>query len=57
MLPYYDEVIVTKVDAEDPEATVFFPNLDKNDAFMIKSESIAIDDHGYRIKFLTYRRK
>lgn len=57
MLPYYDEVIVTKVKAEDPEATVFFPNLDENDAFMIKSESIAVDDGDYEIKFITYKRK
>ena len=57
MLPFYNEVIVTKVEAEDPEATVFFPNLDENDAFMIKSESIAIDDGDYEIKFITYKRK
>jgi dihydrofolate reductase len=57
MLPYYNEVIVTKVEAEDPEATVFFPNLDENDAFMIKSESIVIDDGDYEIKFITYKRK
>jgi dihydrofolate reductase len=28
MLPYYDRVYVTKVDACDDEATAFFPNLD-----------------------------
>ena len=27
MLPYYDKVYVTHVEASDPEATVFFPNL------------------------------
>lgn len=57
MLPYYDEVIVTRVDAEDPEATVFFPNLDERANFMIKYESIAINDNGYEIKFVTYGRK
>lgn len=56
MLDYYDEVIVTKVDAEDPEATVFFPNLDTNKNFEIVSESENILDGEYNIKYITYKR-
>lgn len=56
MLPYYDEVIVTKVDAEDPEATVFFPNLDLNSEFAVESESETVNDYGHDIKFVVYKR-
>lgn len=34
-LPYYDEVLVTYVDAIDPDATVFFPNLNENTSYYI----------------------
>lgn len=57
MLPYYDEVIVTKVDASDPEATVFFPNLDELKEFEVIEESESIKDNDYNIKFVTYKRK
>lgn len=56
MLPYYDEVIVTKVDAVDPETTVFFPNLDQLTEFQITSMGDLIEDNGYKIRFLVYRR-
>lgn len=56
MLPYYDEVIVTKVDASDSEATVFFPNLDELKEFEVVKESESIKDNDYNIKFVTYRR-
>lgn len=54
MLPYYDEVLVTKVDA-DGGAEVFFPNLDKVKEFhcIINRE---IEDNGYKLQFTTYRR-
>lgn len=29
-MPYYDEIDITFVDAIDPEATAFFPEIDKN---------------------------
>ncbi len=57
MLQYYDEVLVTKVDSEDLEATVFFPNLDDNTNFKIAYESETINDNGYNIKFVLYERK
>lgn len=54
MLPYYDMVLVTKVNAVDPEATVFFPNLDELPQFKIDNSSIDIEDNGYIIKYVTY---
>lgn len=55
MLPYYDEVYVTKVDA-DGRGTVFFPNLDENSNFELTSCSADIEDNGYIINFCTYKR-
>lgn len=54
LLPYCDEVLVTKVDAIGG-AEVFFPNLDENPNFVCISESEPQDDNGYRIRFTTYR--
>lgn len=56
MLPYYDEVLVTKVDA-DGEAEVFFPNLDENTNFDGKPIGEHIQDEEYTIQFWTYKRK
>ena len=56
-LPYYDEVLVTKVDAEDKEATVFFPNLDEEDLYCISEELGSGIDNGLSYKFLKYRRR
>ena len=55
-LPYYDEVVVTKVDAVDNEATVFFPNLDELNDFKCIDETEEVEDNGYKIKFVTYER-
>ena len=56
-LPYYDEVLVTKVDAEDDEATAFFPNLDKEDSYYIDSELGSGIDNDLNYKFLKYKRR
>ena len=56
MLPYCDRIYVTKVDATDPDATAFFPNLDNLVDFKIVMESDSIYDNGYNIKFVTYER-
>ena len=56
MLPYCDEVLVTKVDA-DGNADVFFENLDNRDDFSLISESEKIEDNGHVIKFTTYKNK
>lgn len=55
-LPYYDEVLVTKVDA-DGEAEVFFPNLDENTDFIGKPIGRPVQDGDYIIQFYTYKRK
>ena len=56
MLPYYDEVLVTKVNA-DGEAEVFFPNLDENPDFEGKPIGGPVQDGDYIIQFYTYKRK
>ena len=56
MLPYYDEVFVTKVDA-DGAAEVFFPNLDENPDFEGKPIGEAVQDGDYSIRFWKYTRK
>lgn len=54
LLPYCEEVLVTKVDAVGG-AEVFFPNLDKNADFKLVYESEPIDDNGVFIRFTTYK--
>ena len=54
LLPYCQEVLVTKVDAVGG-AEVFFPNLDKHPDFELVYESEQIEDNGYTIRFTTYR--
>jgi len=56
-LPYYDEVLVTKVDAEDKEATAFFPNLDEEKSYYIDSELGSGIDNGLSYTFLKYKRR
>jgi dihydrofolate reductase len=56
-LPYYDEVLVTKVDAEDKEAIAFFPNLDKEESYYIDSELGSGIDAGLSYTFLKYVRR
>lgn len=56
LLPYFDEVLVTKVKA-DGNGTMFFPNLDGTDAFELSYCSEDIQDNGYTINFCTYKRK
>ena len=55
MLPYYDEVLVTKVDA-DGGAEVFFPNLDENPDFDGKPIGGPVQDGGYNTQFWMYKR-
>lgn len=54
MLPYCDEVFVTKVDA-DGEAEVFFENLDQKKEWKLVSESEKVTTNGYDIKFTVYK--
>ena len=54
LLPYCDEVLVTKVDAVGG-ADAFFENLDKNPSFELICESQPQETNGYLIKFTTYK--
>lgn len=54
MLPYCEEVYVTKVDA-DGDATVFYPNLDELDNFKEVYSSDKIETNGFAIRFTTYK--
>ncbi len=53
LLPYCDEILVTKVDAIGG-ATVFFPNLDEDENFVCVDEGAPMDDNGYTIRFTRY---
>ena len=55
-LEYCDSIFVTKVDAEDPEATVFFPNLDEDKRFEMRTELASQEDSGYSLKFTIYNK-
>ena len=54
MLPYCEEAVITKVDA-DGGATVFLDNLDALDNWKLESAEPPIDDGGYNITFCTYK--
>ena len=54
LLPYCDEVLVTKVDAVGG-ADAFFENLDKNESFKLVYESDAVETNGYIVKFTRYK--
>ncbi|MDE7083187.1 MAG: dihydrofolate reductase [Clostridia bacterium] len=54
LLPYCEEVLVTKVDAEG-DADAFFENLDKNPDFKLIYESEPVETNGYFVKFTTYK--
>jgi dihydrofolate reductase len=53
-LPYCDEFLITKVDA-DGGAEVFYENLDKIDGMECVYESEPVESNGYTIKFTTYK--
>ena len=54
LLPYCEEILVTKVDAIGG-AEVFFPNLDTDKNFTCIYESEPMDDNGLTIRFTTYK--
>ena len=56
LLPYCDEVLVTKVDAVGG-ASVFFPNLDEKPEFSCVYQSEPMEDNGLIILFTTYKNK
>ena len=54
LLPYCDEVLLTKIDA-DGSAEVFFENLDKSPSFSLIEQSPWEEDNGNMISFCKYR--
>lgn len=54
LLPYCDEVLVTKVDAVGG-ADAYFENLDENADFTLVYRSEDIQTNGYKLNFCTYR--
>ena len=56
MLPYCDNLYITKVDAACEDATAYFPNLDEDTSFKCDSSSDIIKDGEYGIRFLRYTR-
>ncbi len=54
LLPYCDEVLVTKVDAVG-DADSFFENLDKNPDFQLVYSAEPTETNGYMITFTTYK--
>ena len=56
LLPYCEEVIATKADA-DGGAQVFFENLDEHPDWECVKEGEPIETNGYTIRFCTYHNK
>lgn len=56
MLPFCDQVYVTKV-AADGGAAVFFDNLDEMENWYLAEEGEPIEDNGQTIRFCTYRNR
>ena len=54
MLPYCEEVLVTKVHA-DGNAEVFYDNLDENPDFVLCSTGDTVETNGYTVTFTVYR--
>jgi dihydrofolate reductase len=55
MLPYLDQVHVTKIDLS-PRSDSFFENLDANPAFRVREEGDWQEEAGVRFRFVTYER-
>lgn len=53
MLPYCDEVLLTKVE-EDGKAEVFFVNIDDDPNFALDEEKAPEEDNGHIIRFTKY---
>lgn len=58
LLPYCKKAYVTKIYKVDPEATVFFPNLDVNPNFVLSESGEKLtSQNGIEYAFLTYTNK
>ena len=54
LLPYCDEALITKVDA-DGGAQVFFPNLDELSEWSCVNDGESLESNGYKFRFTTYK--
>jgi dihydrofolate reductase len=54
MLPFMDEILVTKVEA-DGNADVFFENLDKLENWEMVFEGEEMESNGFKFRFTTYK--
>lgn len=57
LLPHYDTVYVTKVDAKVPAYDATFPNLDQMDDWKVVEDEDWRSNGSYNFKFMTYKRK
>lgn len=57
MLPYCDQICLTRVNAACSDATAFFPNIELNPDFRLISESDPVVDNGYELSFKIYERQ
>lgn len=57
LLPYCDVCLINHIDATDPEATAFFPNLDKDENFEVFYTGDIVEDNGYNTQLVEYHRK
>lgn len=55
-IDYIDEAIITKIDGSK-DADTFVHNFDEDENFYKSSESKVIEDEGFNIKFVNYKRK
>ena len=56
MLPYCDEVLVTKVKEYIPDAQVFFPNLDTDPNFEVVNTSETLKEDNKLFNFIIYKK-
>ena len=56
MLPYVDEVLLTKIDA-DGGAEVFFVNIDQDPSFALVEASDPVEDNGRNLTFCRYQNR
>ena len=57
MLPLCDEIYVTKLHKEFPDADAFFPNLDKDSRWKMEILAEPVTENEVTYQFVVYRRK
>ena len=57
LLDACDTAYITKIDAAWPEADTFFPDLDKDPAWVVAEEGEPLEDGGFSFRYVTYRRR